>query len=367
MSVPTITKKAFTIRSPLSGTAWVAAMTLAGCLLTQPAQAYRYQCSEYDTECVKNYNAQAQREGEVKNIDLVRVVHPNRQSHSMGAVKSKARQLINFYEAASQGQLQLKIGSTSTVEVNTGNCRKAKNQAIKPNKSDTLATIYVMPKGLCKSSNAGNKRAFLNDNLFRSYAHEVGHIMGLAHSNRLNHKNGKVDHYGDASSYMGRMPATNYSIPQLHWLGWTDKRDVRRIDSQYLDQGGYVEVTIRPVDRNADRNSDIPLSYVYELPNNQRLFIAIPKSTSTNVNRIKGGEVFFYKARECKGCRGISMNSLQIKRIGNPRQVKDYRVADLVVTPVSYESERIKRKGGGFIEKFRSVTLKIRKADSNDI
>lgn len=330
--------------------------------LSQSSLAYVYSCNDADTECVINYNRNAISENAgIKKYNLVRVVMPGKVTPSIGSIKSSANWLANFYKTASHGQLRLQRNKVVTKEVAVGSCKQAKNEANTVDDSGVLFTIRVFPKGLCGSSNAGNGNANLVGTLKRDFAHEVGHLLGLKHGNRLNQSTGKVEGYRDPSTFMGRYPSNNYSTPQLHWLGWTKKSDVVQLDSNILNSGGTLEVQLRPVDKNQNSNSDTPIAYVYDLPNNNRLFISIPKSRQDNTNGIKGGQVFFYKAPKCKGCRGMAMGDTVIATIGDPTSIRDHRVEGLIITPVAYESQKV-RFNKRSIDKFDSVTLRISKS-----
>ena len=314
------------------------------------------QCEDSDPKCVKSYNrfAKSQSLG-THNIRVVRVTMPNHSTTSMSSIKSNVKELINSYRVASRGRFNLILTDTITKEVEKGNCSQAKNKAMLGSPADILVTIYVLPKGVCDYSNAGGKNAYVNDDLIRTYAHEVGHLLGLAHGNRIEGKTGKFEEYGDASTFMGSMPAKNYSIPQLHWLGWTNANEIVRINSE-IETGRSIEVRLRPIDANAQSDNDLPLSYVYEVNNDTRLFIAIPKSTSGG-NKIDGGEIFVYRAKKCVGCKGMAMGSLQVGRIFTPKNSKDYNIEGLIINPISYKSEKIKGD-----EKFREITLRISKS-----
>jgi hypothetical protein len=324
--------------------------------------SYIYTCDETDTNCVVNYNKNAISEKEgIKKYNLVRVVMPGKTTPSISNIKSSGRWLGNFFKTASRGQMRLKLNKAITLDVDEGSCKEAKVAANTIDNSDVAFTIRVFPKGLCRSSNAGRGNANLVGTLKRDFAHEVGHLLGLKHGDRLNQQTGKVENYKDPSTYMGRYSSQNYSIPQLHWLGWTNKEDVVQLDTSVLDNGGIVEVKLRPIDKNAASKSEIPLAYVYDLPNNERLFISIPKSVKTNDKGYQGGQIFFYKAPKCKKCRGMAMGNTVISRIFDPKESKEYKVAGLVINPVSYESQKI-RANGRSAEKFSSITLHISKA-----
>lgn len=345
----------------LLNTLFCAASALA-ITLPKSSLAYVYSCNDSNTDCVINYNKNAISENAgIQKYNLVRVVMPGKVTPEIGRIKSSANWLSNFYKTASHGQLNLRRNKVVTKEVSVGSCKQAKQEANSVDNSGVLFTIRVFPKGLCRSSNAGRGNANLVGTLKRDFAHEVGHLLGLKHGNRLNHSTGKVESYRDPSTFMGRYPSNNYSTPQLHWLGWTKKSDVVQLDTDILNSGGTLEVQLRPVDKNQKSNSDIPLAYVYDLPNNNRLFISIPKSKKDNTNAIKGGQVYFYKAPKCKSCRGMAMGDTVIATIGDPTNSRDYNVGGLIINPVAYDSQKV-RFNGRSIDKFDTVTLRISKA-----
>lgn len=61
-----------------------------------------------------------------------------------------------------------------------------------------------------------NKVAHLKNTLIRTGAHEVGHLLGLGHSNRL--INNKVEFYEDHFSAMGKYPSNTLAGPQYLFL-----------------------------------------------------------------------------------------------------------------------------------------------------
>jgi len=283
------------------------------------------------------------------------VLLAGRDTPSMGEIKSNVRQLDAFYDTASRGQLRLKLVSEKTVQVDSHNCSQAKNQATNGNGSNAFLTVYSLPRGLCGYSNAGGGKIFLNGSLFRDYAHETGHLLGLGHGNK--NLNGVFDSYGDPTTYMGSLPSDNYNIAQLHWLGWTAKEETVLVDAA-VAAGHATEVTLRPVVRNAESSSTNPLAAVWDIPGtDQRLFIAVPKANDTNVNKVGGGEVFVYRAPRCVGCTGMAMGTTVVGRFG-PKTSNDHVVWGLTINPVRYEST-IVRQDGKNVERFTSVTVRI--------
>ena len=83
--------------------------------------------------------------------------------------------------------------------------------------------LYVIVNSKNSVSHAGNKVAHLKNTLIRTGAHEVGHLLGLGHSNRM--INGKVEYYEDNFSVMGKYPSNTLAGPQYEYLGIIGKVD----------------------------------------------------------------------------------------------------------------------------------------------
>ncbi len=351
---------------------------LAACALftlpTNTAHAYVYTCEKTEPGCVTNYNKNPIKEDEaVKTYNLVRVVMPEGQTRDLGDIKSSGRWLENFFQTASRGQLRVNLNAAKEIELEQMPCKEAK-QAL-PDFPEQFYTIRVFPwveknvrvdgkrvtqlRPLCGSSNAGNGNANLVGVLKRDFAHEVGHLLGLKHGHRLE-KNGSVLEYGDNTTIMGDSGSYNYSVPQLHWLGWTQKNDIVQLDEATLNNGGSLEVTLRPTDMNTVSNSPVPMAYVHDLPNDRRLFISIPRSDESG-HGVPAGRIAFYTAPKCKQCRGMAMDDTLIDSIYNPKISKDYEVSGLVINPVRFESRQV-RENGKNGERITSVTLRISKA-----
>lgn len=345
--------------------------------LTQTANAYVYVCEKNDSACVPNYNANAIKENEgIKTYNLVRVSMVDGVTRDLSAIKSSARWLDQFFETASRGQLRTRLNQATTVELDKMSCKEAKSAL--PDYRDQFYTIRVFPwvdkikmenhkpvtkhLPLCGSSNAGDGKANLVGVLKRDFAHEVGHLLGLKHGHRIDKATGAFFEYGDSTSIMGDSGAYNYSLPQLHWLGWTQKNDIVQLDTATLNNGGTLEVTLRPTDKNTVSNSPTPMGYVYDLSPDRRLFISIPQSApSGNNGNIPAGRIAFYSAPKCKGCRGMAMDDTLVDSIYNPKESKDYKIQGLIVNPVRYESHFV-QENGHKEERVSSVTLRISKA-----
>lgn len=354
-----------------------ACVSIAVGLHSPSSSAYVYTCEKDDVGCVVNYNKNAIAENAgVKSYNLIRVAMEGGDTKDISNIKSSGRWLENFFKTASRGQLNIKLDEAKTVELEAMSCPEAK-QAL-PNFPDKFFTIRVFPwvmkpvrvnhqiemqkKPLCGSSNAGGGNANLVGTLKRDFAHEVGHLIGLKHGHSHNAETGEFKEYGDGTTIMGVSGSYNYSVPQLHWLGWTQKSDIVQLDANALNNGGSLEVTLRPVDKNEISNSPTPLAYVYDLNNDRRLFISIPQSDATGPNgRIPSGRIAFYTAPKCKNCRGMAMDDTLIDSIYNPKISKDYKVEGLIVNPVRFESQQV-REDGHWVEKITKVTLHISKA-----
>lgn len=322
----------------------------------------RYDCAG-DPTCVTNYNRNLAAVNSTHSVRIVRVTQSGRTTDSMTEIKSNINQMYDFFDLASHNQVKLNLldGSHKTVNVASGlSCSKTKNQAIQAaNNSGAFLTVFALPHGLCDASNAGSHRIFLNDGLVRTYAHETGHVLGLGHGNRID-ETGKLDPYGDATTFMGRMPSDSYNLPQLHWLGWTKKQDLVQINSA-LAGGGSFDLTLRPVDRNIDDGSGLPLGAVWEFPTTgNRLFVAVPKSRTTNVNQFAGGNVAVYRAPKCVGCTGMAMGTTRLMQFG-PKSSTAHIAQDIAITPVAYTSHTI-RVDGANVEVFDTITLRFRQS-----
>lgn len=220
-------------------------------------------------------------------------------------------------------------------------------------------TVYVLPSGMCRSPHFAGRRIYMKGNLFRGYAHEAGHVLGLAHGDRRAPVTGKQDTSGDTSPYMGISPSGNYSLPQLHWLGWTTKEELVQVNSA-IDNGGSIDVTLRPMGTNADSTGGLLLGAVWEDPSTgRRLFISVPKPRTNNSNQIEGGTVFVHRSAKGVGCTGACMGALQMAWF-SVKSNTEHDAFGIFIKPVSYTSRFI-QEGGQRIEVFTSVTLRIRR------
>ena len=83
--------------------------------------------------------------------------------------------------------------------------------------------LYVIVNSKNSVSHAGNGVAHLKNTLIRTGAHEVGHLLGLGHSNRL--INNKVEFYEDHFSVMGKYPSNTLAGPQYLFLNVINNRE----------------------------------------------------------------------------------------------------------------------------------------------
>ncbi|WP_205519431.1 Ig-like domain-containing protein [Pyxidicoccus caerfyrddinensis] len=324
----------------------------------QRPSAARYTCAPEETTCVESFNGGLASVNSTHTVKIVRVTQAGRTTASIADIKTDLRQLYDFYDIASRNQVGLRLldGSHQTVNVpGTFKCGKVRLRARKAStNSGAFVTVFMLPHGVCNFSDAGSRHIFLEDTLQRTYAHEIGHVLGLAHGERAE------DDGSDPTTYMGKMPSDNYNLPQLHWLGWTNKEELVQVNSA-IEDGSAFDVTIRPVDRNADNGSGLPLGAVWEIPTTgNRVFMAVPKSRTTDLNQVDGGGVYVYRAPRCEGCTGMSMWTIREARFG-PKSNSGHIVMDIVISPVAYKSRKITVEGKE-VEVFDSVTLRIRQA-----
>ena len=326
----------------------------------QESSPASYVCAADEPTCVSNFNSELGVINKTHGVKVVRVVLKGRETPSIATAQGRIKEMYKSFAVASHDQVHLNFLNTDqTVNVTSSDCETAKRYAVERSRSNAFLTVYLMPLGMCPSSKAREHSIYLNDGLMRSYYHETGHVLGLAHGNRLD-ATGTLDTYGDASTNMGSLPSDNYNLPQLHWLGWTKKSDLVKVNPA-IEAGGSVDVTLRPVDNNADNASSLPLGAVWESPDSeQRLFVAVPKSRVNSVNDIGAGAVFVYRAPRCEGCTGMAMGTLQVGRFG-PRAIVRNIASDLIITPVSYASHQILVNGTS-TEVFTAITLRIKRS-----
>lgn len=161
---------------------------------------------------------------------------------------------------------------------------------------------------------------------------------------------------------MGSNASDNYNLPQLHWLGWTKKEELQKVNS-VVDNGGTALVKLRPVGGNTELTSgqsDHRLGAVWDIPGtDQRLFIAVPKTRLNNTNQIEGGTVLVYRAPRCVGCTGMAMGTLVMARFA-ATTVNEHEAHGLYVKPVAYERTPV-QVDGKTVYVYSSVTVSIRR------
>ncbi|WP_233582882.1 hypothetical protein [Corallococcus sp. CA053C] len=324
-----------------------------------PPSAQRYDCASTESTCVQNFNSRVSAINQKLTVKLVRVTLDGRTTPSLATLRNNVRDLSDFYSVASRNQVSLEVIASQTVQVTSSNCDTAKSQATHKASSNAFMTVYMLPSGICPKSNSGSRNVYLRGTLFRDLAHEAGHVLGLAHGSVRDPATDKTLESEDASTYMGNFASDNYNLPQLHWLGWTEKEELVKVNSA-VDSGGSIDVTVRPVASNAASTSSLPLGAVWDIPGtDQRLFIAVPKSRLTGSNSIEGGTVFVYRAPKCEGCTGMALYTMRLARFG-ARSNTEYEAWGLYFMPVGYTSYFVQEDGKS-VEVFTSVTLRIRR------
>ncbi len=140
-----------------------------------------------------------------------------------------AKFAAEFYKRNSGGKLILQpfSGEVSTGIASTGakeNVKFGENLAMKTFKAD----YYIIPNLNSKGPNhASGGVAHLIQILNTVATHEVGHLLGLGHSSRLN-----TGAKNDSGSIMNPIAkASPYLVaPQYYHLGWTLKSEVIAYD-----------------------------------------------------------------------------------------------------------------------------------------
>lgn len=327
-----------------------------------PPSDYRYDCAPAESTCVKNHNSTSRLAAinRKHTVKIVRVTVAGKSTPSMNLIEERVLEMYRFFSLASREQISLAAPPIKReLAAPAGStCAQAKQYALKNAGPSTFLTVYSMPTDLCPVSKAGTRSIFLNDSLFRSYAHETGHILGLGHSNAKNPLGGNDIPYGDSSTHMGKFPADNYNLPQLHWLGWTKKNELVDVTSAIASRATST-ITLRPVADNA-LDSGHPLGAVWEIPGTtpkERLFIAVPKSRLNDTNQIEGGTVIVYRAPACEACTGMAMKSTTLGRF-SAKSTNVHSIGGLRIKAVGYTLKPV-QEGNPAIEEFTSVTLEI--------
>jgi hypothetical protein len=118
-----------------------------------------------------------------------------------------------------------------------------------------IANFYVMLSSLDAitgkaASNSGKGIAHVRNLSVRTGCHEVGHLIGLAHSGAW--KDGVYNQYADGYSVMSGFSSNTLAGPQYLYLGWIPENEV----AVYRPKGRYV------LKRPNDDGSEIKKSIV---------------------------------------------------------------------------------------------------------
>ena len=256
-----------------------------------------------------------------KTLEVLRVTMPGKETHSMSSIQRATRRFVNSQEQLSRGRLTYNYRDSRTVNTDTTVCKTAKNAAERARRKGTFVTIITIPCGPQHASISKSK-VHIKQNIQMIRHHEVGHVLRLNHSGTWDRANNDVIGYGDGSSNMSRYGARAYTASQLHGLGWTDPHDTVRIDD-YLDQAGYYEGKLRPVNKNEP--GTLPMALVAELAHNdRRIWISAPYN-----DRL---QLYVHSQRTCIGCGGMFMGTRRlgiIKDTGITMQVAGLNVTFL--------------------------------------
>ncbi len=147
---------------------------------------------------------------------------------SSSKCNSVAMQVASFYRKNSRGLYQIRP-SGSSVSVPYAAARKNLNKAEQYAMSKFKGfDLYAIPNFIMDFSHAGRNLAHLENTLYRTAQHEVGHLLGLAHAGAYRKEKGKMvlDPYGDGLSVMGKYPSGTLTAPQLYYMGWLPKSEV---------------------------------------------------------------------------------------------------------------------------------------------
>lgn len=165
------------------------------------------------------------------NLYAVALVWLDDEGANVNSVNGAARQMAQTYKDLSGGLVIFSV-TTRRIKVNFNkapkNISKAEKQAINtigvtPSDKNIYAIVNHNAK---KYSNAGNHIAHLMGTLARDFCHEVGHLdpFSLGHSGA--YKNGKLEPYGDGTSFMGSFASNKLTGAQLYLLGWLPENKV---------------------------------------------------------------------------------------------------------------------------------------------
>lgn len=198
---------------------------------------------------------------------------------SMSSVGNAGRAAGKRYGELSNGLVKFNV-IVKQVKVdfnkNAKNLPKAEKQAknvVDAHKPNNNYSIYAIVNNHAKGfSNGSGNTAHLYGALTRDFLHEIGHCrpFGLGHSGKYDDK-GKLEAYGDGTSFMGRFSSVDLTAPQLYALGWLPQNKVAEHD---LDSPA-TDYNIEILYSKADTTN---LKAVY-IPNGEQrpLFLSMPK------------------------------------------------------------------------------------------
>lgn len=139
-----------------------------------------------------------------------------------GELRNMASGVRSIYNKISKGDLKLTM-KCAVFQTELNNYRKYLGRAEKEAmKKHSGADYYLIVNSITDGSHAGGKVAHLKSPLIRTACHELGHLIGLAHSGSYQRGN-HYDDYGDGSSFMSKFSSATITCPQLYWMGWIDK------------------------------------------------------------------------------------------------------------------------------------------------
>jgi hypothetical protein len=160
----------------------------------------------------------------VKKLKCIGLKWKNQKRHaSNGQCKTLANQVRKFYLRNSRGLLDFRPSSNVYV-TNMNAAKKNINKAEQAAKRKYPSDIYMIVNSIKDGSNAGKGTAHLKGTLVRTGNHEVGHLLGLGHAG--SYRKGKLDHYADGTSVMGRFPSEHLTAPQYYHQGWYFEKEV---------------------------------------------------------------------------------------------------------------------------------------------
>jgi hypothetical protein len=210
------------------------------------------------------------------NLYAVALVWLDDAGADLNSVKGAGNKMAAIYKNLSNGYITFKvIAKRIKVDFNKApkNISKAEKQAINtigvtPSDKNIYAIVNHNAK---KFSNAGNHIAHLQGTLTRDFCHEVGHLdpFSLGHSGA--YKNGKLEPYGDGTSFMGSFASDKLTGAQLYLLGWLSQRAVAQYDLGDAPTNFNIESLF------ADKPSDNVKVVLIPRGANRPLYVSMPQ------------------------------------------------------------------------------------------